>query len=88
MAGRLTLAAIASLLAGGVAAWIAPAARHTPWILGVALLAVFIPSHIQHWHVLPLWYHLTFLLTLVPLVVLGARAFIALRTPGGSGVRP
>jgi hypothetical protein len=25
------------------------------------------------WHVFPVWYHLTFLLTLVPLIVLGAR---------------
>jgi hypothetical protein len=78
MAGRLTLAAIASLVAGAVAGWIAPASRVTPVVLGAVLLASFIPSHIHLWHVLPLWYHLTFLLTLIPLVVLGARAFLAL----------
>ena len=34
-------------------------------------LAVFIPQHIALWHTFPLWYHLTFLLSLVPLTYLG-----------------
>jgi hypothetical protein len=73
MAGRLLLAAAASVAAGAVTDWIAPASPRTSWVLGLVLLAVFIPSHIRLWHVLPLWYHLSFLLTLVPLVLLGAR---------------
>ena len=35
-------------------------------------MALFIPAHIQLWHKFPIWYHLTFLLTLAPLVALGA----------------
>jgi uncharacterized protein (DUF983 family) len=32
---------------------------------------VFIPQHIALWHTFPIWYHLTFLLSLVPLTYLG-----------------
>jgi len=34
---------------------------------GVILLAVFIPQHIRNWDKFPVWYHLTFLVSLVPL---------------------
>jgi hypothetical protein len=73
MAGRLTLAVIASLAAGAVAGTIAPSGRRTPWVLGAILLAVFLPEHVMIWQVFPVWYHLTFLVTLVPLIVLGAQ---------------
>ena len=73
MAARLTLAVIASLAAGAVAGAIAPSSRRTPWGLGAILLAAFLPEHVMIWHVFPVWYHLTFLVTLVPLIVLGAR---------------
>jgi hypothetical protein len=39
--------------------------------LGAVLLAAFIPVHIQLWAKFPVWYHLVFLGTLVPLVALG-----------------
>jgi hypothetical protein len=70
--GRLILAAIASLAAGATAGFIAPAKKGVPWVLGAIILALFIPVHVQLWAKFPAWYHLTFLLTLVPLVVLGA----------------
>jgi hypothetical protein len=70
---RLALAAIASLTAGAVAAWIAANEPRAPWIAGVILLLVFLPTHVRLWHSFPLWYHMTFLVTLVPLVLLGAR---------------
>jgi hypothetical protein len=44
-----------------------------PWVFGALVLAVFLPEHVKLWHVFPVWYHLTFLVTLVPLIVLGAR---------------
>lgn len=75
---RLSLAVIASLGAGFVTRWIAPASRIGPWIVGLVMLALFLPSHIQIGARLPLWYHLFFLLTLAPLVALGAQ----LRMPG------
>jgi len=73
MLGRLSLAAFASLVAGAVVAWIAPGSKRTAWVLGLILLGSFIPVHVRLWNTFPIWYHLTFLLTLVPLVVLGAR---------------
>jgi hypothetical protein len=72
MVARLTIAAITSLVAGAVVTRIAPAATALPWLVGVILLVVFVPGHVLVWQKFPVWYHLTFLLTLVPLVVLGA----------------
>lgn len=71
-AARLAIAALTSLAAGAVVRAIAPASRWAPWILGLLMLALFVPDHIQLWTRFPLWYHLTFLVTLAPLVVLGA----------------
>jgi hypothetical protein len=70
---RLSIAAITSLAAGAVARAIALASKWAPWIVGLIVLALFVPSHIHLWTRFPVWYHLTFLLTLVPLVVMGAR---------------
>jgi len=71
MAARLGMAALTSLVAGAVVGVLSSSVR-LPWLLGALILAVFLPEHIHVWHQLPVWYHLTFLLTLVPLVVLGA----------------
>lgn len=71
-AARLILAALASLAAGATAGLIAPEKKGVPWVLGAIVLALFLPVHIQIWAKFPVWYHLTFLLTLVPLVALGA----------------
>jgi hypothetical protein len=38
---------------------------------GLILLVAFIPQHIALWNSFPVWYHLTFLLSLVPLTYLG-----------------
>jgi hypothetical protein len=69
---RLSIAAVTSLAAGAVVRAIAPASRWAPWILGLVLLVLFVPEHIAIWQTFPVWYHLTFLLTLAPLVSLGA----------------
>ena len=72
MAARLSMAAVTSLIAGIAVGAIAPASKRTPWILGIVLLAAFIPIHVSLWHAFPVWYHLTFLVTLAPLVAIGA----------------
>ena len=77
---RLAIAALASLLAGGVAGWLAPASLRVPVLLGAILLLAFLPTHVRLWRLFPFWYHLVFLVTLIPLVVLGAR----LARAGGS----
>ena len=70
--GRLTEAALTSLAAGVVVSRIAPASRWAPWLVGIITLAMFLPVHIRLWDKFPVWYHLAFLVPLVPLVVAGA----------------
>jgi len=72
MAARLVMAAVTSLIAGAVIGAIAPGSRRTPWVLGLVLVAVFIPLHVRLWHAFPVWYHVTFLVTLAPLIAVGA----------------
>src|SRR5262249_57045828 len=71
MVARLTIGAVTSLVAGAVVMRIAPTALRLPWPVGAILLVVLIADHGFVWQKFPLWYHLTFLLTLVPLVVSG-----------------
>lgn len=69
---RLVMAAVTSIAAGLLVRMIAPKSNWAPWIVGLILLAVFMPDHVRLWHRFPVWYHLTFLITLAPLVALGA----------------
>lgn len=69
---RLVMAIVTSLAAGAVTAWISPSSRWPPWVVGAVVLAMFLPLHIAIWSKFPAWYHLTFLLTIVPAVVAGA----------------
>lgn len=70
---RLAIGALTSMAAGMLVRAIAPASRRAPWVVGLLLLALFVPEHVLIWNRFPLWYHLTFLLTLAPLVAFGAR---------------
>ncbi len=70
--GRLTIAALSSVAAGAVVKLIAPGSRWAPWAVGLIMLVIFLPEHVKLWTRFPIWYHLTFLVTLAPLVALGA----------------
>jgi hypothetical protein len=70
---RLALGALASVSAGYVIARLAPYGGRLPLILGALLLAMFLPVHYNLWNKFPVWYHLLFLLTIVPLVMAGAQ---------------
>jgi len=74
MFARLSIGALATLAAGWVTAAIAPQPMLVRLMPGLILLAAFIPQHIALWNIFPVWYHLTFLLSLVPLTYLGGRA--------------
>ena len=69
---RLVVGAVASLAGGAAAGWIGRPAGPSVWILAILLLAAFIPMHVALWALFPVWYHLTFLLSLAPLTVLGS----------------
>jgi hypothetical protein len=73
MLARLILGAVASIVAGVACAAIAPRTRWPGYALALLLLALFIPVHVFLRDKFPLWYHLVFLGSLVPLVLLGAR---------------
>jgi hypothetical protein len=77
MVARLSIGALSSLVAGAAAAMIARSAARAPWIAGALFLLLFVPEHVKLWNILPVWYHLTFLLTLVPLF--GAGGLLARR---------
>jgi hypothetical protein len=69
---RLIMAAVTSIAAGALVHAIAPRSRLAPWIVGLAILALFLPAHVHLWHRFPIWYHLSFLVPLALLVALGA----------------
>ena len=69
---RLLMAIVTSMVAGAVTRWTSPSSRWAPLIVGSVVLAIFLPVHIAIWSRLPAWYHLTFLLTIIPAVLLGA----------------
>jgi len=74
MAARLTEGAVTTIAAGFIGRWIA---RTTLWpsaIQGLIILLVFLPVHYSLWQRFPVWYHLTFLGSLIPLTLLGAAA--------------
>jgi hypothetical protein len=73
MLARLAIGAFATIVAGFVTACITRStlARLLP---GVLLLIFFIPDHVQLWDKFPIWYHLWFLLSLVPLTYVGNAA--------------
>lgn len=69
----LVRSAIASILAGFLAAVIARENRRSPLILGILLLVVGIAVQVSVWNVFPIWFHLIFLAMLIPMTILGGR---------------
>jgi hypothetical protein len=69
---RLLMAIVTSVAAGVVTGWISRSSRWAPLIVGGVVFAMFLPLHIAIWSKLPAWYHLTFLLTIIPAVCVGA----------------
>ena len=69
---RLLMAAVTSLAAGAVVTLIEPRRKWAPWAVGLLVLAMFLPVHVSLWSKFPVWYHLSFLVPLAPLVALGA----------------
>lgn len=62
-----------SLIAGFTAALIAKESRKSTVALGVLLLVTGIFVEAAHWNYFPVWYHVSFLLLLIPATVLGGR---------------
>lgn len=72
MAARLAMSGISSL-AGGFLAALVEKGRRAPLISGAILLVLFLPVHYNMWAKFPVWYHLTFLLSLPILAWAGGK---------------
>jgi len=70
---RLVLGAAASIAAGVACAAVTPSTRLPGYVFALLLLALFVPVHVSLWDKFPIWYHIIFLGSLVPFVVLGTR---------------
>src|SRR5262245_10681176 len=70
---RLAIGAVATLAAGWVAGLISRRSTIAILLPGVLLLIAFIPQHISLWDKFPVWYHLTFLISLIPLTFAGGK---------------
>ncbi|MBX3243264.1 MAG: hypothetical protein KF685_02205 [Acidobacteria bacterium] len=64
---------IFSMMAGFLTAIIAGENKSSTLILGVALLVVGIIFQIFGWNYFPVWYHVLFLVLLVPMTILGGK---------------
>jgi hypothetical protein len=73
LAARLGNGALSSLAAGMATASIAKGSRMPVAALAILLALVFLPVHVSLWSRFPVWYHLTFLVSLVVLTLLGGR---------------
>lgn len=72
--GFLAYSVVLSLAAGYVAAAVAQAsAMRAVWILAVLQLLIGIGVEVSYWDLMPVWYHLVFLILLVPATVYGGR---------------
>ena len=73
MLARLSIGGLATLSAGWVTALVARRSTGVALTTGLLLLGLFIPQHVMLWARFPVWYHLTFLLSLVPLAYVGGK---------------
>lgn len=72
MVARLGVAVVSSLGAGFVCSAVARGNMVAVYSCAALLVLCFLPVHYNLWHKFPVWYHAFFLLTLAPLVLLGA----------------
>ena len=72
MVARLGLGVVSSLVAGFVCSAVARGNVAAVYSCAALLVLCFLPVHYNLWPKFPLWYHVFFLVTLAPLVLLGA----------------
>ncbi|HEY0104785.1 MAG TPA: hypothetical protein VGB91_01785 [Rhizomicrobium sp.] len=73
LCARLGISFLASILAGLAAALISRESARAPLAAGVLLLIWFVPYHLSIWPQFPIWYHLTFFVSLLLLSLIGGR---------------
>jgi hypothetical protein len=68
---RLILGLVSSLCAGFVCATVARRGV-APKVAAAIMVALFLPVHYMIWDKFPIWYHLFFLISLAPMLLMGA----------------
>jgi hypothetical protein len=82
---RLTVGLISSVTAGAVAAKVARGSTNAAWWLGGLLLVFSAPIHlVRVWADYPAWYHVAWLLPLMPITGSGGALVRATPTTSGS----
>lgn len=77
----LVIGVLCSTAAGYVTARVSQGqAMRNVWILGIILLVVGIAVESQIWSLLPLWYHLIFLILLIPATLFGGQRYSGSKT--------
>jgi hypothetical protein len=84
---RLALGLLSSICAGAACAAVAHSSSRAPQFLAGLMLVLFLPVHYGLWAKFPVWYHLFFLITLAPAVLLGA-ALVRPRPRAEAASRP
>ena len=74
MVARLGLGVLSSLVAGFACSAVARGNPAAAYGCAALLVLCFLPIHYKLWQTFPLWYHAFFLISLAPLVLLGAAA--------------
>lgn len=64
---------IISLISGYIAVLVAGENRRSPMILGILLLLFGAMVEVMAWNYLPIWYHLVFLVLLIPVTIAGGK---------------
>ena len=64
---------IVSIISGFTTALIAKENTKSTFVLGILLLLFGIFVQISHWNYMPLWYHIPFLIFLIPMAILGGK---------------
>lgn len=70
---RLAAGAAATIFAAWLAVLLGKQDLKIGFLIGVALLALSVPWHLNIWHEYPVWYHLTWFAIILPSALLGGR---------------
>jgi hypothetical protein len=70
---HLVLGSIVSVMAGLLAALIAPDNKRAPLVLGLLLTALGVLKAVLSWPYVPLWYHVIFTTLLLPMTIMGGK---------------
>ncbi len=64
---------LTSMIAGYMTALVAGEFKRSTMVLGLILLAVGVAVEYMFWNVAPAWYHILFVIFLIPMTILGGR---------------